>query len=194
MAPGERVSALVRMSQPGVWMMGDVGDDRYSGMGIVVEYAGATGSPVWVMPDPLTWDYTRFGETGSPARPDHVIDMVFREQTVADTRFSRWLINDVSFSMGTMKPAFALRHGLRYRLRLRNASADIHPVHLHRHVFELTSIAGRPTRGIRKDVVMVGAFQGVEIDFSADRAGLSLFHCHMQHHMDNGFMALFDCR
>jgi hypothetical protein len=23
--------------------------------------------------------------------------------------------------------------------------------------------------------------------------GLSLFHCHMQTHMDYGFMALFDC-
>ena len=32
-----------------------------------------------------------------------------------------------------------------------------------------------------------------DIDFNADQRGLSLFHCHMQLHMDFGFMALFDC-
>jgi FtsP/CotA-like multicopper oxidase with cupredoxin domain len=31
------------------------------------------------------------------------------------------------------------------------------------------------------------------IDFVAARPGPSLFHCHMQHHMDHGFMALFNC-
>lgn len=32
----------------------------------------------------------------------------------------------------------------------------------------------------------------VAFDMKAQR-GLSLFHCHMQLHMDFGFMALFDC-
>jgi len=31
------------------------------------------------------------------------------------------------------------------------------------------------------------------INFTAENPGLSLFHCHMQLHMDYGFMALFDC-
>jgi hypothetical protein len=35
--------------------------------------------------------------------------------------------------------------GKRYRLRMRNASDDIRRVHLHRHSFELTRIAGKPT-------------------------------------------------
>ena len=30
----------------------------------------------------------------------------------------------------------------------------------------------------------------VEVDFVADDPGLSLLHCHMQEHMDLGFMAL----
>jgi FtsP/CotA-like multicopper oxidase with cupredoxin domain len=51
----------------------------------------------------------------------------------------------------------------------------------------------RPTAGVLKDVVMVGAFQEVEVDFTATSRGLSLFHCHMQSHMDFGFMALFHC-
>jgi FtsP/CotA-like multicopper oxidase with cupredoxin domain len=75
---------------------------------------------------------------------------------------------------------------------MRNASDDIHPIHLHRHSFELASIAGQPTSGVLKDVVMVGGYQEVEIDFVANNPGLTLFHCHQQLHMDFGFMALFD--
>ncbi len=49
-----------------------------------------------------------------------------------------------------------------------NASDDIHPVHLHRHSFELTPTAGKATARIMKDVVMLGGYQEVEVDFVAD--------------------------
>ena len=40
----ERVSALVEMNQPGIWVLGDLTDeDRSRGMGIVIEYAGQQG-------------------------------------------------------------------------------------------------------------------------------------------------------
>jgi Multicopper oxidase len=58
--------------------------------------------------------------------------------------------------------------------------------------FELTRVAGQATSGVIKDVVMVGGFQEVEIDFVADNPGLTLFHCHQQLHMDFGFMSLFE--
>ncbi len=82
--------------------------------------------------------------------------------------------------------------GKRYRIRMRNASDDIHPVHLHRHSFELARIAGKPTSGVMKDVVMLGGYQEAEIDFVANNPGMTLFHCHQQLHMDFGFMCLFD--
>ncbi len=75
---------------------------------------------------------------------------------------------------------------------MRNGSDDIHPIHLHRHSFELTRLGGKPTAGILKDVVMVGGYQEAEIDFVADNPGLTLFHCHQQLHMDFGFMTLLD--
>jgi FtsP/CotA-like multicopper oxidase with cupredoxin domain len=75
---------------------------------------------------------------------------------------------------------------------MRNASDDVHPIHLHRHSFELARIAGKATSGIMKDVVMLGGYQEAEIDFMADNPGRTLFHCHQQLHMDFGFMALFD--
>ena len=75
---------------------------------------------------------------------------------------------------------------------MRNASDDIHPVHLHRHTFEVTRFAGQATRGVRKDVVMVTGYGEVDVEFVADNPGPTLFHCHQQLHMDYGFMALFD--
>ena len=191
---GERVSALVEMKHPGVWILGDVGEDRDHGMGIVVEYAGANGKPQWSKPPSFHWDYTRFGGPSDAAPPDETIEMVFSKDNAAANGFNRWLINGAAFSMDTMKPAFDVERGRRYRLRFRNATDDIHPLHLHRHAFELTNIAGRKTSGVIKDVVMLGGYQAMEVDFTATSPGLSLFHCHMQLHMDYGFMALFNCR
>ena len=90
------------------------------------------------------------------------------------------------------KPSFHLRRGNRYRIRMHNASDDIHPIHLHRHSFELTRVAGKSTSGVMKDVVMLGGFQELEVEFVADNPGPTLFHCHQQEHMDFGFMALLD--
>jgi FtsP/CotA-like multicopper oxidase with cupredoxin domain len=40
----ERISAIVEMNHPGVWVMGDLADDdRAHGMGLVVEYSGRKG-------------------------------------------------------------------------------------------------------------------------------------------------------
>jgi FtsP/CotA-like multicopper oxidase with cupredoxin domain len=190
----ERISAIVEMNHPGVWVMGDLADDdRAHGLGIVVEYAGHSGKPVWVPQKPFHWNYARFAKSNGVApEPDETIDMTFTKQNAAENGFNLWAINNRVFSSGDMEPAYHLHQGRRYRLRLRNASDDIHPIHLHRHSFELTNLAGKPTSGIIKDVVMVGGYQKVDVDFTADNPGLTLFHCHQQLHMDFGFMTLFD--
>jgi FtsP/CotA-like multicopper oxidase with cupredoxin domain len=190
----ERISAIVQMNHPGVWILGDLADDdRAHGMGIVLEYAGHKTKPVWIPPKPFHWSYARFGKpTGTPAEPDETIDMTFTKQNAAEHGFNLWAINEKVFPSESMNAAYHLRQGRRYRIRMRNASDDIHPVHLHRHSFELTKFAGKPSAGLLKDVVMVGGYQEVEIDFVADNPGPTLFHCHQQLHMDFGFMTLFD--
>lgn len=191
----ERISATVEMNHPGVWILGDLADDdRHHGMGIVVEYAGYKGKPQWITPAPFPWNYTRFGNPGTSARPDEVFDMIFEKQNAAREGFNQWTINGVAFPREHVaaKPSFHLREGGRYRIRMSNSSDDIHPIHLHRHSFELTKVAGQPTSGIVKDVVMVGGYQEVEVDFTANHPGRTLFHCHQQLHMDFGFMTLFD--
>ena len=190
----ERVSAIVEMNRPGVWVLGDASDDdRGNGMGIVVEYAGAAGPAQWQAPPKTRWDYTAFGDPVGLARPpDQVLDMVFAKDNAALKGFNRWTINGVAFDDGHMAPMFKLRQNGRYRLRMANQSDDIHPVHLHRHSFELTHVAGKPTAGVIKDVVMLGGYQRLEVDLTADNPGRTLFHCHQQLHMDFGFMCLFD--
>ena len=63
-------------------------------------------------------------------------------------------------------------------------------MHLHRHSFEVTSIAGKHTRGLMKDVINVMPLDTVEVDFVANNPGDTLMHCHQQLHMDYGFMQL----
>ncbi|HVN01919.1 MAG TPA: multicopper oxidase domain-containing protein [Caulobacteraceae bacterium] len=192
----ERVSAIVEMNRPGVWVLGDLADDdRGNGMGIVVEYAGQSGPPQWSAPPaPALWDYRRFARPADAAAPppDQVFDMTIAKNNAALAGFNQWTINGVAFDDAHMAPMFELQRGRRYRLRMANASDDIHPVHLHRHSFELTRIARAPTAGVIKDVVMLGGYQRLDVDFVADNPGRTLFHCHQQLHMDFGFMCLFD--
>ena len=192
----ERVSVIVEMNHPGVWILGDLDDDdRHHGMGVVVEYAGQKGKAQWIKPAPYHWNYLHFAKPGATSHPpDETFDMTFVKDNAVEEGFNRWTINGTAYPMtGETAPAsFHLKEGKRYRIRMRNASDDIHPIHLHRHSFELTKIFGKSTSGIFKDVVMLGGYQEVEIDFVADNPGLTLFHCHQQLHMDFGFMTLFD--
>ena len=192
----ERVSAIVEMNHPGVWIMGDLADDdRRHGMGIMVEYAGSTGKGQWIAPPLHRWNYAAFAKAGATAAlPDETFDMIFAKENAAEEGFNRWTINGTAYPMGgqPMPASFHLKQGNRYRIRMRNASDDIHPIHLHRHSFEITKLAGKPTAGILKDVLMLGGYQEAEIDFVANNQGLTLFHCHQQLHMDFGFMTLFD--
>ena len=73
----ERISAIVEMDHPGVFVLGDLSDDdRSHGMGIVVEYSERKGKPVWIKPKPFRWDYTRFGKSDTsgpePVRVGHL--------------------------------------------------------------------------------------------------------------------------
>jgi FtsP/CotA-like multicopper oxidase with cupredoxin domain len=192
----ERVSAIVEMNHPGVWIMGDTADDdRHHGMGIVVEYANNAGKAQWVAPPKFRWNYTRFAKPGATApAPDETFEMTFAKDNAALEGFNRWTINGAAYPMTSKMaaPSFHLREGRRYRVHMRNESDDVHPIHLHRHVFELTSIMGKSTAGVMKDVVMLGGYQELAFDFTANDPGMTLFHCHQQLHMDFGFMTLFD--
>jgi FtsP/CotA-like multicopper oxidase with cupredoxin domain len=114
--------------------------------------------------------------------------MVFEKIPSGSGQFNTWLINGKPYPHDR---EFVLQQGARYRLVFRNRTDDSHPVHIHRHLFELIDVNGKPTAGIMKDTVVVPLYGRVLVDLTADQPGLSLFHCHIQQHMDYGFKALF---
>ncbi|MBV9772260.1 MAG: multicopper oxidase domain-containing protein [Bryobacterales bacterium] len=194
-APGERVDAIVEMNLPGVWILGELRDGaRRSGMGIVVEYANqAQPRPQWLPPTKARWDYTifgnpAFGKPGPHPPPDQTIDMVFEKVPGGPNGINHWLVNGKEYPH---EREFVFQKGRRYRLVFHNRSDDSHPLHIHRHLFELVELNGKPTAGIQKDTVVVPAFGRATVDLMADQPGLTLFHCHIQQHMDFGFKALF---
>jgi FtsP/CotA-like multicopper oxidase with cupredoxin domain len=189
--PGERIDAFVEMNQPGVWILGSTDDmTRNAGLGVIVEYENAHRQPQWVPPSKPLWDYTVFGRSSpaAPPAPDHTIDMVFEKIPSGAGQFNLWQVNGKPYPHDR---EFVLQEGARYRLVFRNRTDDSHPVHLHRHLFELVDVSGKPTAGILKDTVIVPLYGRVSVDLVANQPGLSLFHCHIQQHMDFGFKALF---
>jgi FtsP/CotA-like multicopper oxidase with cupredoxin domain len=182
----ERVDAFVEMNNPGVWILGSPDDDvRGSGLGILVEYAGKRGVATHANPTGPAWDYRLFAAQRKPAIPDETIAMVIDRVAPHGNGMEQWTINGRSYDQ-TDQPR-VLRKGSRYRLAFTNRSGDAHPLHLHRNTFELTAAPG-----VRKDVVLIKAFQTLEIDVVPQQEGLTLFHCHQQMHMDQGFKTLFN--
>ena len=187
----ERIDAIVEMKNPGVWVLGTpMDDDRRNGMGIVVEYANKSGQPRWIPPVKKPWDYTIFGENSQAPNVDEVIPLVFGKINGGTGAFNRWTINGKGYQEQSAPQV--LHKGRRHRLVFDNQTDDAHPVHLHRNSFELTSVHGKPTAGVLKDVVLVKGFRKIEADVTPAMEGLTLFHCHQQLHMDYGFKLLFN--
>jgi FtsP/CotA-like multicopper oxidase with cupredoxin domain len=193
LGPAERIDAIVEMNQPGVWILGAAEDhDREHGLGVVIEYAGQAGDPRWLTPPDEPWDYSAFGNAGqpnSPADPFTPVPLVFEKKFAGHHWVDKWTINGKSFPK---TDPIRVRANGRYRLVFDNRSDEAHPVHLHRHTFELAKIAGVPTSGVFKDVVVVGPKSQTEVNLLANNPGLTLFHCHQQMHMDYGFMTLME--
>jgi FtsP/CotA-like multicopper oxidase with cupredoxin domain len=194
LAVAERVDAIVEMNAPGVWVLGStLAEARKMGLGVVVEYAGKSGAPVWTEPATTAkWDYAQFALTAPAAAPDETVTLTFRDVGVqkgakAGARFDTWTINNKSWP--DVDP-IQVTKGKRYRLLLRNGSGDQHPIHLHRHTFEVVQIGRTQLSGLRKDVINMMPLETVAVDFTADNPGDTLLHCHQQLHMDFGFMTI----
>ncbi|MFI5033317.1 MAG: multicopper oxidase family protein, partial [Reyranellales bacterium] len=181
----ERVDAIVEMNNPGVWILGSSDDDdRNMGMGVVVEYADRSGQPQWIAPPKTAWDYTAFGRSAAAPAPDASVTLKYEKIPGGHGGYNRWTINGKSWP--DTNPLFTVQRGKRYRLVMNNNSGDEHPVHLHRHSFEITKARDKATSGVVKDTISMPRFSTAEIDFVADNPGNTLFHCHHQDHMDEG--------
>jgi len=202
LAPAERVSAIVEMNNPGVWVLGEVRKHVQAlGMAVALEYENSSGPARWDQPPDLRWSYEQFTAPPDARRsePPILVPLVIESKFRGHGAMEAWTINGESYPKARVAPLIA---GRRYRLQFINKSMDDHPLHLHRHSFELRTLGtplaasrGAPPQnlsGIIKDVVLVDAQTSTEVDFTADNPGATLFHCHQQNHMDLGFMMLLE--
>lgn len=96
LAPAERVSAIVEMNNPGIWVLGEVRKHvQASGMGVVIEYANSSGSPVWTQPENLVWNYRQFAAAGDAAQHQDAktIELVFDSKFQGHGNEELWRIN-----------------------------------------------------------------------------------------------------
>ena len=187
---GERMDVVIEMNNPGIWILGSTEKPvRECGLGRIVEYAGQHRQPQWIDPPRIRWDYAIFGSTKSDSPPpDETIELIFEKIPSGAGKFNLWLVNGKPYPH---EREFLLEEGTRYRLVMRNRTDDAHPMHLHRHLWELVEVNGKPTAGVIKDTVVVPYYGRAVVDFTANQPGLALLHCHIQQHMDYGFKALF---
>jgi len=190
LAVAERLDVVIEMNAPGVWILGSTNDsDRTKGLGRVIEYAGSTGAPVWIAPVEVRWDYLDFANEPKESAEVEEIQMLIAPAGLDRDGFQRWSMNGEPYPEN---PVIQIHHGRRYRMVFVNSSAESHPLHLHRHSFELVSLAGKKCSGLIKDVVSIAPYSSMKIEFEANNPGKTLFHCHQQVHMDFGFMHLLD--
>ena len=190
----ERISAVVEMNHPGVWVLGDLADDdRKRGMGIVVEYAGARASRNGSSRSHSAGTTRSFGKTdAAPAAPDETIELTIVKHNARAERLQPVDVNGEAFSMETMKPMYTVHEGRRYRLQIpqrqrRHPPAAPAPAQLRADAHRRQADRGRDQgRGDARRI------SGDRVRLRRRQSGLTLFHCHQQLHMDFGFMALFD--
>jgi hypothetical protein len=132
----------------------------------------------------------------TPLRPacdkDYLIHLqeyaVLPSSSIPDTmamEFNWLLLN------GKAAPAttpLLVRLGDRVRIRFVNLGMDHHPMHLHGNTFHVTGTEGGRIPEAAwwpGNTVLVGVAQARDIEFTADRPGDWMLHCHLPHHMMN---------
>ncbi|MGC2399417.1 MAG: multicopper oxidase family protein [Acidobacteriaceae bacterium] len=125
-----------------------------------------------------------------PARP---VDQTFDLRRGGNMARYEWTINGVAFDTaapGTQKPLVRVKQGQRVSLNFINETPMSHPMHLHGHSFQVTSIDGASMRGALRDTVLVPGKSTVTVTFDADNPGTWYVHCHVLWHLAAGMATL----
>ncbi len=97
-----------------------------------------------------------------------------------------WLL--LNGKAGPASTPLIVRQGDRVRLRFVNMGMDHHPLHIHGYTFQVTGTEGGRIPEAAwwpGTTALVGVAQARDLEFTADRAGDWMLHCHLPHHMMN---------
>jgi FtsP/CotA-like multicopper oxidase with cupredoxin domain len=117
-------------------------------------------------------------------RPDPVTRVEMLMLTGGEANYE-WGLNGKPSMHETL---FSVRQGERIEVMMHNMTQMAHPMHLHGHHFQVTSIGRRKFMGAMRDTVLVPVGETVSIVFDADNTGRWPFHCHHIYHMNSGMM------
>ena len=67
-----------------------------------------------------------------------------------------------------------------------NQTPMSHPMHLHRHEFQVVDIDDYRLSGAVRDTVLVTPGRRVTVAFDANNPGYWALHCHLLYHLDAG--------
>jgi FtsP/CotA-like multicopper oxidase with cupredoxin domain len=153
LARGERIEAVVEMTNPGNWTLGSLNDaERAGGLGVPVTYAAQSGPAQWHPPATLDWSYAQFSASTRLVPPaDQTIEMLLEK--------SHWVIDGQSHK--DIDGLF-FRPGRHYRLRMMNATGRARPVHLPGYKLQLTRVNQIPVSGIIKDTIRLERYNVIE--------------------------------
>src|SRR5579862_2375717 len=111
------------------------------------------------------------------------------------------LVNDSTIYGANSNP-YVIPYGAIVELYISNHRSNAHPFHLHGHQFQVVDRSGggllfpgfaapNPPTPMRRDVVLVYGSGYAVIRFVADNPGITLFHCHIEWHVEAGLTATF---
>jgi FtsP/CotA-like multicopper oxidase with cupredoxin domain len=106
-----------------------------------------------------------------------------------------WTFNDQAFAGHDHHhdPAVVLTQGTWARLRFTNASARLHPIHLHGMFFKVLARNAEPIdEPFFRDTVLVHPSETVDIGLVPLDAGHWMMHCHILEHAEAGMMTMID--
>lgn len=85
-----------------------------------------------------------------------------------------------------------IKEGDRVRMRIYNASQEVHAMHLHGHDEIVVSKNGHAVPQTRETTQTVSPGDFYEIEFTANNPGNWIFHCHFPHHTSNAMKGGFN--
>jgi FtsP/CotA-like multicopper oxidase with cupredoxin domain len=106
-----------------------------------------------------------------------------------------WTLNDVAYTHAhhSTHAPYSLPYDEWAKLRFTNASARIHPMHMHGVFFKVVSRDGQTAdERFWRDTVLVRPRETVEVGLVPWDLGLWMLHCHILEHADSGMMTLVE--
>lgn len=189
LAPGNRADFLIQApTLPGVYVVNDMylGTPQALASITVLDEPAATAVTDFdtrqLVPDQLVPEWS--GAHDAPI--DH--ELLF-ETAEVDGEW-KWFINGEAFPNHNV---LDLELGQFTKIRLRNQTHPLHPIHLHGVFFKVLTRNGEPVdEPYFRDTILLEQLDEVEIGLVPLDEGQWVLHCHIQEHADAGMMTVMN--